>query len=359
MKVLQLIDSLEAGGAERMAVQIANELAVAGHNSYLCATRKEGLLKETINETVTYLFAQKNGKLGILATLKIRSFIKHHKIELIHAHGTSFFTAALVKMTMPRLKLVWHDHYGNAAHLHKRPVFILNITSCFFNGIISVNEDLRAWSVKNLSTQKVVYFRNFISKEDNRSVLPDFINLPGIYNRRIVQLANLRAQKDHLTLFMAFKKVLVLKPGWVLLLVGQDFNDSYAATLRKWVQTHSLENSIFFLGSRNDVTAILKESTIGVLSSKSEGLPVALLEYGMAGLPVVVTDVGACKEVVNDLGSVVPPKNVAQLATALLEVIEDPLKAKEQGIAFKKHVMTTFDATAYIEKLVRFYKTGS
>lgn len=61
MRILQIIDSLDAGGAERMAVQIANELQIAGHESHLCATRREGLLKKTINSEVGYLFIEKKG----------------------------------------------------------------------------------------------------------------------------------------------------------------------------------------------------------------------------------------------------------------------------------------------------------
>ena len=56
MKVLQLIDSLATGGAERMAVNLANLLSSHIESSYLCSTRKEGALKNAINLDVKYLF---------------------------------------------------------------------------------------------------------------------------------------------------------------------------------------------------------------------------------------------------------------------------------------------------------------
>ena len=58
MRVLQLIDSLDAGGAERMAVTIANSLAETGVASYLCSTRHEGLLKASLLPSVNYFFLQ-------------------------------------------------------------------------------------------------------------------------------------------------------------------------------------------------------------------------------------------------------------------------------------------------------------
>lgn len=355
MKILQLIDSLEAGGAERMAVQLANELAATGHDSFLCATRKEGLLKQTIQAHVHYLFAEKKGKLGLSAVLRIRAFVKKHGITIIHAHSSSFFTAVLVKLLRPSIKVVWHDHYGHAEQLQVRPKLLLALTSSLFNGVISVNETLKLWSEDNLHVHEVRYFRNFVSHPSKgQEVL--ITALPGIAGKRVVHLANLRGQKDHITLFKAFERLLVSYPEWTLLLVGQDFEDRYSQELHGWVAAHNLSSHIKFLGTRLDVTAILKDVSLGVLSSKSEGLPVALLEYGMAALPVVVTDVGACKEVVQDYGCLVPAGDVNALFQGLMDVLTNLEESKLRGIRFQSHVSTTFGAQAYITQLVAFYK---
>ena len=59
MRVLQLIDSLDAGGAERMSVTIANALSTRIDRSYLCTSRKEGVLKSDLKKDVGYLFLRK------------------------------------------------------------------------------------------------------------------------------------------------------------------------------------------------------------------------------------------------------------------------------------------------------------
>ena len=80
-----------------------------------------------------------------------------------------------------------------------------------------------------------------------------------------------------------------------------------------------------------DISNILNQATIGVLSSKSEGLPVSLLEYGLAKLPVVVTNVGECGKVVENgkSGIVVEKENSLELADALDELINSEEKRKE------------------------------
>ena len=61
--IIQIIDSLNAGGAEVLAVNISNALLAANYNSHLCATREEGVLKENINPKVGYLFLRKKKRM--------------------------------------------------------------------------------------------------------------------------------------------------------------------------------------------------------------------------------------------------------------------------------------------------------
>jgi len=72
MRILQIIDSLDIGGAEKMAVNYANSLSVARDFSGLVATRKEGHLKSQIHPDVNYLFLGKKKAIDISAILRLR-----------------------------------------------------------------------------------------------------------------------------------------------------------------------------------------------------------------------------------------------------------------------------------------------
>ena len=104
MRVLQLIDSLRPGGAERMAVNYANALGKCIDASYLCCTRKEGLLKSKISSQVGYFFLNRQSTLDLKAISSLRYFVKENRIDLIQAHGNSWFIAVLVKITLPNIK---------------------------------------------------------------------------------------------------------------------------------------------------------------------------------------------------------------------------------------------------------------
>lgn len=355
MKVLQLIDSLEAGGAERVAVNYANGLLHFVEASYLCTTRAEGLLKGELNKDVGYLFLNKKTTLDSKAIKLLCQFIKDEKIQIVHAHGSSFFLATIIKLLHPKLKLVWHDHYGKSEFLKQRPKQVLKFCSRFFNHIFSVNSKLEAWAKTTLKVKSVSYLPNYAVKNNN----PLTTKLKGVEGKRIVCLANLRPQKDHLNLLKAFKAVLITEPMWTLHLVGQDFKDAYSKSIFDFINLNKLETSVFIYGSCADTSAILQQSTIGVLSSKSEGLPLALLEYGLAGLPVICTDVGDCNLVVYNAkeGLLIEPQNSVALKNSIIEYISNGEKAKLAAACLKRKVENQFSEDLVLMKIKTIYQT--
>ncbi len=352
MRVLQLIDTLNAGGAERVAVNIANALSLEIDKSFICATRKEGILKENVNKDVGYIFLNKQSTLDIKAILKLKRFIKEQRINIIHAHSSSFFIASIMKLFKRDLKIIWHDHYGNSEFLKKRPLQVLKVCSRSFSHIFCVNRKLEKWDKQHLHCKSVSYLQNFAVKIFTEPIT----NLFGVNGKRILCLANLRPQKDHSTLIKAFKIVCQQHPNWTLHCVGQDFNDDYSKHIFSMVDDFGLQENIFFYGSKSDISNIISQCEMGVLSSKSEGLPIALLEYGINGLSVVVTDVGECKEVVSEFGLLVTAKDYKALSNAIINYIKNVDRRIEDSKNFQNRVNEKFSSLAIITKIVSLYK---
>jgi len=270
IRVLQLIDSLEAGGAERVAVNLANKLSTKIERSFLCATRKEGALKPTIAKDVGYLFLDRQHTLDFKAILKLSRFIKSQRIDIIHAHSSSFFLATLVRVLQSKVKIVWHDHYGKSEFLENRPTTVLDFCSRYFSHIITVNTALEVWAKHRFKNLPVSYVPNFAVRN---AVEPETV-LKGKFGKRVLHLANLRPQKDHVTLLKAFKLVLEEFPDWTLHLVGKDFNDAYSTLVKSTLKILELEHAVYIYGSRNDTDSILEHCNMGVLSSVSKKLAV-------------------------------------------------------------------------------------
>ncbi|MBT8262680.1 MAG: glycosyltransferase [Bacteroidia bacterium] len=355
MKVLQLIDSLHPGGAERIAISLANGLAETKSVSHLCITREEGLLKETISPKVSYFFLEKKRTLDLPAFNRLRNYIKKHEIEILHAHSSSFFLATWIKLRIPGLKLIWHDHYGQSESMDQRSTKILKLCSRKFHAIISVNRILQQWAKSNLHCANVVYLKNFI--DAHVPVIPS-TGLKGKKGHRLVCLANFRPQKDHITLLDAFRKLVVKYPDWSLHLIGKKVNQSYTEQIEKKIEIDNIPE-VYIYGEQLAVLELLSQADIGVLSSRSEGLPVALLEYGLAGLPVVTTKVGQCEEVVGEYGITVPPASPGELSKALAILIKDSNLRKSKADAYSAYIKNEYTFESIKNDLLKIYRSNA
>lgn len=350
MRVLQIIDSLNAGGAERMAINYANALADKIEFSGLVVTRKEGSLYQQLNKNVHYLFLDKKSAFDFKALFCLRKFVVKNKVKIVHAHSTSFFFAFLLKITLPSVQLIWHDHYGDSEFLTKRPALSLKIMIPFFKGIISVNHKLKDWAEKELKHQNVIYLANFPSLENETT---EATTLKGIKGKRIVCLANLRAQKNHFLLLEVAQKLKVSHPDWTFHLVGKDFEDDYSKQIKDGIIELHLENNVFVYGSKNDVKNILNQSEIAILTSDSEGLPVAILEYGINKKAIVSTNVGDISNVIENEknGFLVKPKDTKGFYKALIRLIENN-KLKEM---FENEIFNTINNQFLKESIIEHY----
>ena len=355
MRILQIIDSLDAGGAERMAVNYANALAKEVEFSGLVATRKEGPLFNQISKNVSYLYLNKKGTIDLKAIFALRKFIIENKVEIIHAHSTSFFIAFLLKLTNLSLKLIWHDHYGDSEFLSKRPSLSLRIILPFFNGIITVNQKLKIWVEYKLQIKNVVYLPNFPSEA---SEVAKQTILSGIQGKRIVSLANLRIQKNHFLLLEVAKKIKHSHPDWTFHLIGKDFEDDYSTQVKNLILDNNLEKTVYLYGSRNDIKNILEQSTIGILTSQSEGLPVALLEYGFYEKPVVVTNVGEIPLIIKDgqNGFLVETNSAELFYNSLVNIINNDFLLSDFGKALEKTISTNYSEQAVINQYLKWLK---
>lgn len=353
--VMHLTDTLEVGGLERVAVNLANALPRERYQLHLCTTRNDGPLANLLADDVGRLALNRRRSLDLPAIWKLVAYLRRHRIHLLHAHGTALFIARIVSALTRNVTVIWHDHYGCYLE-HERPVRLYRLATAGIGGVIAVNEPLANWARTKLmmADSHVWYVPNFICSPDAVETIPA---LPGSKGKRIVCVANLRPQKDHLTLVQAMQIVHRLVPDAHLILVGGGNDQEYIARIQANIRSLNLAETITWLGERHDATAIQRACDIGVLSSASEGLPLALIEYGMAGLPVVATNVGQCGEVLDEgnAGLLVPPAQPKKLAEALLTLLRNPTQADALGERLQARVKASYSADGAIRKICQIY----
>ena len=114
---------------------------------------------------------------------------------------------------------------------------------------------------------------------------------------------------------------------------------------------------IIFAGERTDIPRVLQEVNISALPSLSEGFSNSLLEAMVARLPVVATNVGGNPEIVTDgkTGILVPARDPAALANAMIQILESPSLARQFGEAGRERVAKNFSIESTVRKTEDLY----
>ena len=144
---------------------------------------------------------------------------------------------------------------------------------------------------------------------------------------RLISVARFEDPKDQVTLLKAMTGVPTR--NWQLKLVGSGPTQESCRLLAQELGLEQVE----FLGERSDVAELLAQSDVFVLSSRSESLPVSVIEAMRAGLPVVATNVGGMAELVADgvNGYLVQTKDVNHLSQCLDKLIAEPGLRQRMG----------------------------
>jgi glycosyltransferase involved in cell wall biosynthesis len=316
----------------------------------------DGALESQLHKNVGRLRLARTKKYDVSALYKLISFIQEHQIRILHAHDTSLFLAALASLFPPFPAVVWHDHNGEFG-LVERSVWLYRMGTMRVKGVIAVSEPLAEWARTKLHVpaKRVSYLPNFVCTSE---LTAESSHLPGVNGSRIVCVAALRPQKDHVTLLRAMTLVLQKVPTAHLILVGGTRGDSdYSELIRQTIARGNLEKHVSLLGERQDVNAILRACNVGVLSSAGEAFPLTLLEYGLSSLPVVATRVGQCAEILDEgqAGLLVPPGSPEQLAEALVELLTSPEGRLSLANKLKHRVEELYSAKRTLEVLSKIY----
>lgn len=353
--VMHITDTLEAGGAERVAVNLVNLLPRSRYQTHLCTTRRDGPLATLVAPDVARLRLNRGRRFEAGALRRLVAFIRARDIQVLHAHSTSLFIASMASLFPPHPAVVWHDHFGEP--LEQRSAWFDRPFARHASGVIVVSQLLLNWAVRRLAipAERVWYIPNFVCETESNG---ETLKLPGVAGKRIVCVANLRTQKDQLTLLKAMALVVRRVPTAHLLLVGAAPDRAYLALIKTAIARLGLNANVALLGERADVPAIIQASDIGVLSSIAEGLPLALIEYGMAGLPTVATRVGQCPEVLDDgkVGIVVPASSPEQMAEALLSLLSSPDHRASLGRLFRQRAQQLYSVGSSVEQICQVYE---
>jgi glycosyltransferase involved in cell wall biosynthesis len=178
----------------------------------------------------------------------------------------------------------------------------------------------------------------------------------GITGRpTLVSVGSLTKQKGYPYLLEAAAKLKEPYPHFIWLVLGEG---SERKVLEEKATALGLRDDVRFLGMKDNVIDYLRAADIFVLASLWEGLPNVVLEAMACELPVVATEVGGVRELIEDgvNGFLVPPKDAGALAQKIRYVIELPEAERQRvGSAARKRIVERFSVGTMVREYERLY----
>jgi glycosyltransferase involved in cell wall biosynthesis len=364
--VLYLIGQLSVGGTEQQLLLLVKHLNRCKFRPTVICLSEQAPLATALQELDCPTFVLHRASQGRLRTLlQACQLTRQVRPAVLHSFGyatragllASKFAKTPSKVLSIRLDPQWASQWNWM--FYRFAVLWADIVLANSHQTIHT---LKSKGVMSRLPPRVIYNGLDLSTFDclgTDSVLPQLNNdrarTCDLSKQVVCVVSNLRPPKSLENLIEAFAEVLLSFPKTELWIVG---DGPMRKKLEDLVKDLGLTERIVFWGTRPDVPALLKQVTIGVNSSRNEGLPNAIIEYMAASLPVVATSVGGTPELVvhNETGLLVPPNDPRALKESLLFLLQNPETARRMGTSGRRRVEEHFTVERMVEETEAVYE---
>ena len=367
MVILHLINSLRDSSISRIVSRIVEYSGQHGYAFHVGALNATGEMHDEFCRRGAQVADFSVGTDGSLAQVKkIRKYIRDQGVHLVHSHTprTLLLTAAALiggqhpvhVATKHILNSPGDRRFGSLYALMDRallyfPEHLVPVSGKVYREIMAcpfMNPD-RVTTIRNAIEQRAGNVAE--QRESCRSEFgldPDSI-LIGSSGR-------LEKVKRYDLMLQGFATVLVRFPQARLMLIG---DGSLKPDLVLLAKELGIEDAVIWTGFRTDVPRLLAALDIYVQSSVNEGLSLSILEAMAAGKPVIITDVGGARELVENgkTGILIAPGSAEEISGAIFGLLEDPAKPPLLATAGREYVEKEFGLLHMMESYRNLYAT--
>ncbi len=361
IRVLQVINSLHAGGAEALlknfTLQVKEHFKkYNGLNIEIAILYSEDIFGEDIEKAGVPIWKiGLNFKYDLRGIIKLIYLIRRGKYNIVHVHlfPANLF-GSLASLFLPKnIKFIFSEHN---VYNRRRSFKIFKILDTFiysrYYKIICVSKQVQGALIEwlpNLKRKSVVI--------SNAVPVPDLSNWSPVKKYDVLFVGRLTKAKGVDILLKAIK---ILKEKYQKEIKAAIVGEGYLEEeLKELVMELRIDEEVEFLGVRRDIEKFMKSTKLFVLPSRWEGLPLAILEAMSSRASIIATSVGGIPEVIEHEkeGILIPPDDPEALARAITELLKDGELRVKLGINAYEKVKEKYSIEVYTKNILEFYKS--
>jgi glycosyltransferase involved in cell wall biosynthesis len=371
-KILYIITKGNFGGAQRYVYDLATSLPRDKFEAVVACGNKDGnTLPSKLAEQNIRTIVLENSERDISISKDMRAFfeilkiIREEKPDVVHLNSSKMGGLGALAgriAGVPRIIFTGHGWAFNENRNFLSKIIILFLhwlTIILCHKTIAVSEKAKkdiAWLPFVKSKITLIYNGIFefetLPKEEARKILASkdsdkiiIFSISELHKNKGVDVA-LRA-------LVLLPKEIKQKIIYCIVSTGEEREN-----LERLAKELNIENMARFLGFVPDAKKLLSGADLFLLPSRTEAFPYAILEAGLAELPIIATRVGGVPEVIHDMqnGILVHPRNPKEIAEATIYFLGHPDKQKEFGSEIKKTITNFFSLEKMLSETIKLYR---
>jgi glycosyltransferase involved in cell wall biosynthesis len=363
--VAQMVLSLDRGGLEAMAVDLAIGLKDHGVRSVVIALDGGGLLEDRLHRNgIEYGILGTRRSFGPSYHAELVSMLRRHRVDVVHTHMFAPLLHAIPATLRVGIRRLTHtEHSSEYLHGQRRLQIALRLMSRRTSAFTLVGQRMQA------------YYAHTIGVNEHRiRVIPNGIEVGSeTATGREMARKELGIPRDAFVIASAGR--LAPEKNYQMLLraaadarrKGADihvllFGDGVECdSLVRLAADLGIADRLVLPGWRVDLARLLPAADAFALTSISEGLPLALLEGMAASLPPICTPVGDIPEIIHDgcSGFLIPLDRTELLVQRIMQLVAEPSLRSALGAAARSVVVTRYSRDAMIRQYLDAYGISS
>jgi sugar transferase (PEP-CTERM/EpsH1 system associated) len=354
--IAHIVFRFDYGGLENGLVNVINNMSDSKFRHVVIALTESTEFRKRLKEGIeVYSLGKRPGK-DILAYWRLFRLLRRIRPQMVHTRNIGTLDCVIVA-TLAGVPIRIHGEHGwdvtDPDGTRRKYRWLRQVLFRLVDRVVAVSRDLEQWLVDVVGVRpgKISQIYNGVDTERFSPVPRN-----GSGNRTLVvgSVTRFATIKDPMNLVEAFVRLKREESCLDLLMIG---DGPLAEDAKALLEDVAIDSRASLPGYRDDIPSLLREMDVFVLGSSREGISNTILEAMATGLPVIATDTGGNKELVQDQvnGILVPPGDRAALADAIRQYLLTPSRVVEHGQASRSLAVSHYSIQAMIARYDRLY----
>jgi glycosyltransferase involved in cell wall biosynthesis len=350
MRILQVIDQLNVGGAERVLVDISNILHARGHSIEVLTLVQAGKLSAQLHTGIPIINLNRRTKLNIRLLYRCHRICSNYDVIHVHLRYNFRYVALARWLFGGEYRILLHDHFGDIEKDKNIPFglsFFLKRNAWF----AGVSKPLAEWALQVVGVKPKNTF--LLSNIIVRRQVPDIKERDQTKRLKLLHVSNFREAKHHsfaIDLIKSLKNQIAIDVHFI----GQVIDPLYYAKLNEKIDLNDLSTTIQVYHDCEDVQVLMNDFDLAFHTAYQESGPLVLIEYLAQQLPFIAYKTG---EVATQIQEIIPDFFMDDFnADHWIDRIKVVLKKRD---SYKPQMATAFNSLysseAYYKKCINIY----